>query len=143
METKIKYTINSLNALPSLAKQLLAFKENETIFVLNGDLGAGKTTFVKAIAKELSCNEDITSPTYSIVNEYRTENAVIYHFDLYRMNSLAEIEDIGFWDYFDDKPIVFIEWADLILTQLDSYIRINIDTLANDSRTFTFERIIN
>lgn len=145
MKGKSIYQIKSESELPALAQQLLEFTESNSknnIFILNGDLGAGKTTFVKEIAKQLQCTEAVTSPTYAIVNEYiTTENIHIYHFDLYRMNSLEEIEAIGFWDYLDGESYIFIEWADLVLPQLENYIRINIQTLANDIRTFTFEHI--
>ncbi len=140
--TQQSYKIEAETELKQLAKTLLSFAGNCKIFILEGNLGAGKTTFVKAIAQELNCTEAITSPTYSIVNEYITKNDTnIFHFDLYRLNSIEEIEDIGFWEYFSDNNYIFIEWADLVLNELGSYVRINIRTLADESREFTFSHI--
>jgi tRNA threonylcarbamoyladenosine biosynthesis protein TsaE len=83
------------------------------IVCLNGDLGTGKTVLVKGIAKALGIDEYITSPTFTIVNEYDSE-IPLFHFDVYRINSPDEMYEIGFEEYIDNKGIVVIEWADLI-----------------------------
>lgn len=132
------HIIQNIDELPKLAEQLLSFAQKHKIFVFKGDLGAGKTTFIKAITKHLGCEEEITSPTYSIVNEYMLGTDTIFHFDLYRMKSYEEILDIGFWDYFIEKPYIFIEWADLVVDELEKYVFINVETLATEKRTFTF-----
>lgn len=84
------------------------------IVCLNGDLGAGKTTVTKSIAKALGINEDITSPTFTIVNEYNEGNILLYHFDVYRIGSSEEMYDIGFDEYIDSNGICVIEWSDII-----------------------------
>ncbi|MCL4109557.1 UNVERIFIED_CONTAM: hypothetical protein GTU68_061704 [Idotea baltica] len=136
-----QHIVSSIEQLSLVAKSLLNFKNDCKIFILNGEPGAGKTTFVKNIAQQLGCTEEITSPTYSIVNEYAANEMAIYHFDLYRMESYEEILDIGFWEYFDDNAFVFIEWADLVISELDKYVIININTLANESRVVSFEAV--
>jgi tRNA threonylcarbamoyladenosine biosynthesis protein TsaE len=83
------------------------------IVCLNGDLGTGKTVFVKGLAKAIGIDEYITSPTFTIVNEYDSE-IPLYHFDVYRINSPDEMYEIGFEEYIDNKGIVVIEWADII-----------------------------
>lgn len=86
-------------------------KRKDTV-ALYGDLGAGKTVFVKGIAAGIGIDEVITSPTFTFVNEYRSEKGLLYHFDLYRADSSDDLIDIGFYDYFTDDAICVIEWAD-------------------------------
>lgn len=100
------------------------------IFLLHGDLGAGKTTLVKAIVKKLGGQDIVQSPTFSIVNEYIWPGGVIYHMDLYRLESLAEIFDIGFEEYISSGAYCFIEWPekaeDLLQgPKADIFIRVN------------------
>lgn len=84
------------------------------LICLNGDLGAGKTTITKSIALSLGIDEDITSPTFTIVNEYTDYENILYHFDVYRIGSSDEMYDIGFDDYMDSDGIKIIEWSDII-----------------------------
>lgn len=85
------------------------------VFCLTGDLGVGKTMFTKGFAKGLGINQDITSPTFTIVNEYNNANIPFYHFDVYRLNHPDELYDIGYEDYFYSNGICLIEWADMIV----------------------------
>ena len=97
---------------------------------LKGDLGAGKTQFTKFLVKNLNGNiEDVVSPTFTILNEYNTEKFKIYHFDLYRLNSIDELEEIGYKDFFyDDNAITLVEWIDRIPKCLpDDYLLINFE----------------
>ncbi len=97
---------------------------------LKGDLGAGKTQFTKFLVKNLNGNiEDVVSPTFTILNEYNTEKFKIYHFDLYRLNSIDELEEIGYKDFFyDDNAITLVEWIDRIPECLpDDYLLINFE----------------
>lgn len=88
------------------------------ILLLNGDLGAGKTTFTKFLLARLGSSDEVSSPTYSIVNEYDTENGKVYHFDLYRMSSIEEVYDIGIEEYLYNGFLNIIEWADVYLPEL-------------------------
>lgn len=99
------------------------------ILLLNGDLGAGKTTFTKFLLARLGSSDEVSSPTYSIVNEYDTENGKVYHFDLYRMSSIEEVYDIGIEEYLYNGFLNIIEWADVYLLELydTPYHQLNIE----------------
>lgn len=109
-------TIDSLDSINEAAKQFIANMDDRTVFAFRGKMGAGKTTFIKAICEELGVEDVINSPTFAIVNEYRSEETgeLIYHFDFYRINKLGEAEDIGTEDYFDSGALCFIEWPEKI-----------------------------
>lgn len=99
------------------------------ILLLNGDLGAGKTTFTKFLLARLGSSDEVSSPTYSIVNEYDTENGKVYHFDLYRMSSIKEVYDIGIEEYLYNGFLNIVEWADVYLPELydTPYHQLNIE----------------
>lgn len=123
MNTRI---ISSLEELQSLAKDFVANYTVPGVFLLNGHMGAGKTTFINALCKEWGIEES-SSPTFSLVNEYRSsEGLTIFHFDLYRLKDIDEALDIGFEEYLDRGAYVFIEWPEIILPLLDDYIEISI-----------------
>ena len=84
------------------------------VICLNGDLGAGKTTMTKSIAKAMGIEEDITSPTFNIVNEYTEGNLALYHFDVYRIGCSEEMYDIGFEEYINSEGVCIIEWSNII-----------------------------
>lgn len=96
------------------ARQFIAEMGDNTVFALYGKMGAGKTTFIKAVCEELGVSDVITSPTFAIVNEYRSDTAgeLIYHFDFYRIKKLEEVYDMGYEDYFYSGALCFIEWPD-------------------------------
>ncbi len=95
------------------AARLLSEFPDRRVFTFTGDLGAGKTTFIKALCKELKVTDATSSPTFAVVNEYRTEqNGAVYHFDLYRMKSLSEVFDTGIEEYLYSGNYCFIEWPD-------------------------------
>ncbi len=106
--------INSLDSIRESAKAFLAAMDDRTVFAFHGQMGAGKTTFIKAICEELGVEDVINSPTFAIINEYRSETTgeLIYHFDFYRINKLSEAEDIGTEDYFYSGALCFIEWPE-------------------------------
>lgn len=128
------HTITTVNQLVELAKHMLKLNQNDTIYVLIGDLGAGKTTLMQAFGKELGISDPIVSPTYSIINEYESANGVVYHMDLYRLNSVDEAMNIGIEDYLYSGQYVFIEWPEVIKSILPEHQQINIEVLSDSSR---------
>ena len=112
MEIKIE----SLDGIRAAAKEFVANIGDATVFAFYGSMGAGKTTFIKAVCEELGVEDVITSPTFAIVNEYRsaTTNELIYHFDFYRIKKLDEVYDMGYEDYIYSGALCFIEWPELI-----------------------------
>lgn len=108
--------INSLDSIHEAARQFIAAMGDNTVFAFYGKMGAGKTTFIKAVCEELGVTDVINSPTFAIVNEYRSEEAgeLIYHFDFYRIKKLEEVYDMGYEDYFYSGALCFIEWPELI-----------------------------
>ncbi len=102
--------------LVEAAKSFISQMDDRTVFAFHGNMGVGKTTFIKAICEELGVEDVINSPTFAIINEYRsaTTAELIYHFDFYRINKLSEAEDIGTEDYFYSGALCFIEWPEKI-----------------------------
>ena len=108
-------TLNDLSELPSAAKQLLALCGDKKIFAFSGQMGAGKTTFIKALCEALEVRDTISSPTFSIVNEYLSgKGEKVYHFDFYRIKSESEAYDMGYEDYLYSNAWCFIEWPEKI-----------------------------
>ena len=106
--------VKSLDELRSAAEKLVSFAGDEKIFLFYGDMGAGKTTFIKSLCECLGAKENVTSPTFSIVNEYQGDTAKIYHFDFYRLKKQDEALDMGYEEYFYSGDHCFIEWPEKI-----------------------------
>ena len=108
--------ISSLADINEAAKKFIANMGDARVFAFYGKMGAGKTTFIKAICEELGVDDVITSPTFAIVNEYQssTTGDSIYHFDFYRIKKLDEVYDMGYEDYFYGGSLCFLEWPELI-----------------------------
>lgn len=107
--------ISDLSALVESAKLLLTNFENERVFAFYGSMGAGKTTFIKAICNELGSSDYVTSPTFALINEYTTTKGdVIYHFDFYRIKKMEEAFDLGYEDYIYSGNYCFVEWPEMI-----------------------------
>jgi len=130
---KITYTENELS---KVAGQLLDSFSGTDIWLLNGEMGAGKTTLIKALCRHLGIVDEMSSPTFSIVNEYQNESEeVFYHFDFYRLEEIEEAINIGVEDYFYSGNMCFIEWADMIRELLpDNYVEININLVDHNKR---------
>lgn len=131
--------ITSLEKIGTVAEDFvrLAMQE-DTVFAFNGQMGAGKTTFIKALCEALGVSETVTSPTFAIVNEYRADETgeLIYHFDFYRIKKLDEAYDMGCEDYFYSGAVCFIEWPELVEDLLPGN-TVWVDIRVNDDETRT------
>lgn len=108
-------TINTLSDLPLASKQLIQAFGNKKVIAFKGEMGVGKTTLIKAICEELGVKQTISSPTFSIVNEYLSSSGKkIYHFDFYRINKISEAYDMGYEEYFYSDAYCFIEWPEKV-----------------------------
>lgn len=137
----MEITINSLSNIAEAAKTFVDNIGNSTVFAFYGKMGAGKTTFIKAVCETLGVDDVITSPTFAIVNEYTsaTTGDTIFHFDFYRIKKLDEVFDMGYEDYFDSGSLCFLEWPELIEDLLpEDTRRVTIVENEDGSRTLTF-----
>ncbi len=137
MEIKIEDLAHIHDAARAFIGQIAERK----VFAFYGHMGAGKTTFVKAVCEELGVADVITSPTFAIVNEYTSDRlpSPIYHFDFYRIKKLEEVYDMGYEDYFYSGSLCFIEWPELIEELLpDDAVRVTIAELPDGSRQVSF-----
>lgn len=135
-------SIQSITELPSVAEKLLAFANGEKFFIFEGEMAAGKTTFIKTLCTALGVNDVVSSPTFSIVNEYELPSGLIYHFDFYRLKNIQEAYDIGYEEYFYSGSYCFIEWPSKVEELLpDEYIKIQITATDNEQRLFEFTRV--
>lgn len=136
-------SIPSLDALPEAAREFMAQMGDATVFAFYGEMGAGKTTFIRALTKALGVDGDeANSPSFSIINEYRSDTTaeLIYHFDLYRLESLDEALDIGVEDYFDSGALCLIEWPERIDDILpDDTVKVTVVELSDGSRELRIE----
>lgn len=138
----MKICIESLDQINEAARQFINAMGENTVFALYGKMGAGKTTFVKAVCEVLGVKDVINSPTFAIVNEYRSENTgeLIYHFDFYRIKKLEEVYDMGYEDYFYSGALCFIEWPELVDELLPgNTIKVTIEEQENGTRVLTLE----
>ena len=114
---KIKFQINQLKEVSVNVKKNI----NTNIVLISGEMGVGKTTLIKEIFLSMNVTDNVSSPTFSIINEYRTnQNKVVYHMDLYRLKNISEIEDIGLFEYLESGNLCIIEWGDMIEELIDS-----------------------
>lgn len=132
MNEKIAYNLKEID---KISKIILDNIKHINIVLLKGDLGSGKTTLVKSILKKLGVNDEIKSPTFSIVNEYDHPSGPIYHFDLYRIEKIDELDVIGFEEYIDNCNICFIEWPEVGMEKIfGNYMQINLGHIDNNKR---------
>ncbi len=136
----MKITISSLDAINEAAKQFVAAMGTNRVFAFYGKMGAGKTTFIKALCTELGVDDVITSPTFAIVNEYTAgDGSPIYHFDFYRIKKLDEVYDMGYEDYFYNGGLCLIEWPELIESLLpEDAVEVHIAEQPDGTRTIEF-----
>ena len=110
-----------------------------TILAYKGDLGAGKTAFTRGLARGLGCTDTVTSPTYTIVNEYLSGRLPLFHFDMYRLASSDDLFDIGWEDYLDRGGICAVEWSENVDDAMEDAITVCIEKLEGDGRKITLE----
>ena len=110
-----------------------------TVLAYRGDLGAGKTAFTRGLAKGLGCTDMVTSPTYTIVNEYLSGRLPLFHFDMYRLASADDLWDIGWDDYLDRGGVCAVEWSENVDDAMENAIFITIEKTGEDSRRITIE----
>ncbi len=112
----MEIALNSLNQIHEAARTFISAMADRTVFAFYGKMGVGKTTFIKALCEELGVTDVINSPTFAIVNEYRSDTTgeLIYHFDFYRINKIEEVFDFGYEDYLYSGALCLIEWPELI-----------------------------
>lgn len=133
--------INNLNELLPVAKKFIEEMGDNTVFAFRGNMGAGKTTFIRALCKSLGVDDDANSPSFAIINEYRSAKTaeLIYHFDFYRIESEEEAFDIGAEDYFYSGALCFIEWPERIENLLPGdVVNVEIREETDGSRTISF-----
>lgn len=138
----MKIEVKNLAGLDEAAQKVLEFAQNERFFIFEGDMGAGKTTFIKSLAKALGVNDVVSSPTFSIVNEYEGKDGIIYHFDFYRLKNLQEAYDIGYEEYFYSENICLIEWPEKVEELLpEHYVKIEITAPGETERLLSISKI--
>ena len=116
-----------------LAEQLIP----GTVIAYRGDLGAGKTAFTRGLARGLGCAEQVTSPTYTIVNEYLSGRMPLFHFDMYRLHSADDLFDIGWDDYLERGGVCAVEWSENVAEAMEEPITVTIEKLGEDARRIT------
>lgn len=134
----MEFKINKIEDWQDVADEIMPhFQHN--IVLLKGNLGAGKTTFTKFLLKNLGSKDEVSSPTYAIVNEYHTPKGKVFHFDLYRMKNITEVYDIGMDEYLDNAQLCIIEWPEIYEEELEGLPHHEITITNNEEkRTVTF-----
>jgi tRNA threonylcarbamoyladenosine biosynthesis protein TsaE len=131
--SSLKIDISDISLHKEAAKQLIEFAKEQRVFLFDAPMGAGKTTFIKSLCEYLGVIDTMSSPTYSIVNEYHTKSKLkLFHFDLYRLKSEEELFELGFDEYIASGNYLFIEWPSFVVSFLDSYLKIIINSENNN-----------
>ena len=137
----LEIKINSLDGIANAARQFVDAMGENKVFAMFGPMGVGKTTFIKAVCEVLGVQDTITSPTFAIVNEYRTDSGEqIFHFDFYRIRKVEEAYDMGYEDYIYSGAVCFLEWPELIEELLpDDAVRVTLTEEEDGTRTITIQ----
>ena len=135
----MQYTTNSPAETEAIGAALGKILPAGTVIAYRGDLGAGKTAFTRGLARGLGCKEMVTSPTYTIVNEYLGGRLPLFHFDMYRLRSSDDLWDIGWEDYLDRNGVCAVEWSENVADAMEEPIIITIEKLGEDTRRITIE----
>lgn len=138
----MEIAVKDLSNLPQVASELLEFASKERIFIFEGEMGAGKTTFIKSFCKTLGVEDVVSSPTYSIVNEYESQNGPVFHFDFYRIKDIQEAYDLGYEEYFYGGGICLIEWPERVAELLpDHFVKVEIFVNEGNERIFSLSKV--
>ncbi|WP_246834056.1 tRNA (adenosine(37)-N6)-threonylcarbamoyltransferase complex ATPase subunit type 1 TsaE [Pedobacter sp. G11] len=138
----MEIAVKDLSDLPQVASELLEFASKERIFIFEGEMGAGKTTFIKSFCKTLGIEDVVSSPTYSIVNEYESQNGPVFHFDFYRIKDIQEAYDLGYEEYFYGGGICLIEWPERVAELLpDHFVKVEIFVSEGNERIFSLSKV--
>ncbi|QQL48845.1 tRNA (adenosine(37)-N6)-threonylcarbamoyltransferase complex ATPase subunit type 1 TsaE [Mucilaginibacter ginkgonis] len=141
-QASLRLTLNSLTDLPSAAQEIVAFAGSARILLFYGEMGAGKTTLITRLCKVLGVKEDVSSPTFSIVNQYRGKESDIYHFDFYRLKNQNEALDMGYEEYFYSDAWCLVEWPEKINGLLPQhYVKVRISATGQSSREIIVQHI--
>ena len=135
----MEYITNSPRETEVVGEKLAKILPPGTVIAYRGDLGAGKTAFTRGLARGLGYTHPVTSPTYTIVNEYLGGNLPLFHFDMYRLRSSDDLFDIGWEDYLDRGGICAVEWSENVEDALEDPVTVTIQKLGEDSRRITVE----
>ena len=126
---------NSLSGLHFIAKKLIDEFSDKRVFAFYGQMGAGKTTFINSVCRYLGTNDNVTSPTFALINEYNIPGSSVFHFDFYRIKDLEEAFDMGYEDYIYSGKYCFIEWPEKIELLLpENVVEVKIEVLTDNSR---------
>ena len=136
----MEFITHSPEETESLGERLAKILTSGTILAYRGDLGAGKTAFTRGLARGLGCREQVTSPTYTIVNEYLGGRLPLFHFDMYRLRSSDDLFDIGWDDYLDRGGICAVEWSENVADAMEDPVTVTIEKIGENSRRITIER---
>ena len=135
----MQYITNSPVETEAIGAALGKLLTPGTVIAYRGDLGAGKTAFTRGLARGLGCSETVTSPTYTIVNEYLGGRLPLFHFDMYRLHSSDDLWDIGWEDYLDRGGVCAVEWSENVDDAMEDAIYITIEKLGEETRRITVE----
>ena len=135
----MQYITNSPAETEAIGAALGNIIQPGTVIAYRGDLGAGKTAFTRGLAKGLGCSEIVTSPSYTIVNEYLGGRIPLFHFDMYRLRSSDDLFDIGWEDYLDRGGVCAVEWSENVEDAMEDALVITIEKLGEDTRRITLE----
>ena len=135
----MEYITHSPAETEAVAQKLAQRLRPGTVIAYRGDLGAGKTAFTRGLARGLGCTDMVTSPTYTIVNEYLSGRLPLFHFDMYRLRSAEDLWDMGWEDYLDRGGICALEWSENVEEALEEFILVNIEKTGDESRRITIE----
>ena len=133
------YITHSPTETEAVGAALAKVLQPGTVLAYRGDLGAGKTAFTRGLAKGLGCGEIVTSPTYTIVNEYLSGRLPLFHFDMYRLASSDDLWDIGWEDYLERGGVCAVEWSENVEDALEGAVYVTIEKLGEESRRITIE----